>query len=242
MRVAIVEDEAIVARRLVRLVSRILGERLERLVHVSSLAEAEALLGRSWIDLLFLDLNLRGRDGFRLLADAVSRPFDTVVVSAHHDQALRAFEYGVVDFVPKPFDEARLAQAIHRVLDRGGPRRGGERAAAGRARYLAVRKAREVIPIAVAEVLFVRGAGDFAELHCRDGGVHLHQKTLQRLGEILPPAFERIHRSYIVDTEAIRAFRAEEGSRYFVRLEGGEEVPVSRAKARALRERLAGTG
>jgi len=235
MRVAIVEDEAVVARRLIRLVTRILGDRLERIDHLGSLAEARAHLGSSWIDLLFLDLNLRGRDGFRLLADAVSRPFDTVVVSAHHDQALRAFEYGVVDFVPKPFDEARLKLAIGRVLDRGDRRAGEHRGA----RYLAVRKAREVVPIPVSDVLFVQGAGDFSELHCRDGGVHLHQKTLTRLEGILPPEFERIHRSYIVDVRAICAFRAEEGSRYFVRLEGGHEVPVSRARAKALRTRFA---
>jgi len=238
MRVAVVEDEAIVARRLLRLISRILGGRLERLEHVSGLGEAESLLDRSWVDLLFLDLNLRGRDGFRLLADAASRPFDTIVVSAHHDQALRAFEYGVVDFVPKPFDEERLTRAIHRALDRGTGRRGETVREPGRARLLAVRKAREVVPIPVAEVLYVRGAGDFAELHCRDGSVHLHQKTLNRLESILPAAFERIHRSYIVDTEAIRAFRAEEGSRYFVRLDGGDEVPVSRALARAIRARF----
>jgi DNA-binding LytR/AlgR family response regulator len=90
----------------------------------------------------------------------------------------------------------------------------------------------------VSEVLFVQGAGDFSEIHCRDGGVHLHQKTLTRLEATLPVEFERIHRSYIVDVAAIRAFRAEEGSRYFVRLEGGHEVPVSRAKAKALRARL----
>jgi two-component system, LytTR family, response regulator len=239
MRVAIVEDEAVVARRLIRLVTKILGDQLERIDHLGSLSGARAHLGRSWIDLLFLDLNLRGRDGFRLLADAVSRPFDTVVVSAHHDQALRAFEYGVVDFVPKPFDQARLELAIGRVLDRGAGRDAVWAAARRGARYLAVRKAREVVPIPISEVLFVQGAGDFSELHCRDGGVHLHQKTLTRLEGILPTTFERIHRSFIVDVRAIRAFRAEEGSRYFVRLEGGQEVPVSRAKARALRARFA---
>ncbi|MEM7583074.1 MAG: LytTR family DNA-binding domain-containing protein [Acidobacteriota bacterium] len=234
MRVIVVEDEAVVARRLLRLLRKILGRELVSLAHHATLAAAAKHLNRHAIDVLFLDLNLSGRDGFELLADSVSRPFQTVVVSARHTEALRAFEYGVLDFVPKPYDEERLRAAVDRVRAVDAPVRERDQ----RTKYLAVRKRGEIVSIAISDVVFVKGADDFSELHCRDGSVHLHQKTLSALTRLLPPSFDRIHRSYIVDMEAVRSFRSEEGSRTFVRLASGEDLPVGRSRAKALRDRL----
>lgn len=234
MRVVIVEDEEIAAGRLMRLVPAILGEGLRSIDHAGSLEEARERLARGGdraVDLLFLDLNLHGDDGFRLLEEAAAGSFQTIVVSARHDQALRAFEYGVTDFVPKPYDEGRLRQAIDRVTRREGSLR-------SRLRILAVRRGSEITPIAVESVLFIQGADDYSELHCRDGSRHLHDKTLGALMHILPERFERVHRSFIVDTGAIESLRAEPGGRYFLRLTTGEEIPVGRSRYRDLRNRL----
>ncbi len=230
MRVVVVEDEAVVARRLLRLLGKILGDDLVSIDHVATLAAAIDHLDRHAVDVLFLDLDLSGQDGFELLADSVSRSFQTVVVSARHGEALRAFEYGVLDFVPKPYDEPRLRAAVERV-------KAGDSSGPGRTKYLAVRKRGEIVPIAVADVVYVQGANDFSELHCRDGSVHLHQKTLSALTRLLPAPFERIHRSYIANLDEVHSFRSEEGSRYFVRLATGEDLPVGRSRARALRDR-----
>ena len=118
MRVAIVEDEAVVASRLERLVTKVLGSRLESLKVLPSLPSARAFLRSSPLDVLFLDLNLNGKDGFSLLEEAVAGSFATIVVSAHHEQALRAFELGVTDFVAKPFVAERIAQSLARVEGR----------------------------------------------------------------------------------------------------------------------------
>lgn len=234
MRVVVVEDEGIAAGRLMRLVPAILGEGLRSIDHAGSLEEARELLARAGdaaVDLMFLDLNLNGDDGFRLLEEAAAGSFQTIVVSARHDQALRAFEYGVTDFVPKPYDEQRLRQAIARVTRR-------EESLRSRLRFLAVRRGSEITPVAVDSVLLVRGADDYSELQCRDGSRHLHGKTLSALMHILPDRFERVHRSFIVDTEAIETLRAEPGGRYFLRLTTGEEVPVGRSRYRRLRSRM----
>ena len=90
MRIAIVEDEAMVARRLERMIGAILSNCSIRVA--PTLHEALDLIRATPIDVLFLDLNLNGRDGFRLLEEAAAAPFQTIVVSAHHDQALRAFD------------------------------------------------------------------------------------------------------------------------------------------------------
>lgn len=231
MRVLIVEDEEMVARRLERLLRQLLAERALTLKRASSVASALAGLAEGDIDLLFLDLNLNGRSGFQLLGDAVSRSFQTIIVSAHEEQAIRAFEYGVTDFVPKPFTEARLLKALERVFTRDEPSR-------ETMRYLAVRRGGEIRPLRIDEVVYLQGAGDYAEIRCRDGSTHLHDKSLTALEHLLPASFLRIHRSYVANLAFVEALRSEPGTRYALALTTGEEIPVSRTRVAALRLRL----
>jgi len=188
VRLVVVEDEEVAAGRLIRLTEKILGPGQFSVTHKTTLEDALEHLEHHIVDLLFLDLNLDGRDGFRLLSLAAAGAFQTIIVSAQHDQALRAFEYGVTDFVAKPYDENRLRQAIQRVTSR-------EDFLKGRLRYLAVRKGAEILPIAVADVVFAQGADDYTEIHCGDGSKPLHNKTLSALEHLLPAQFQRVHRS-----------------------------------------------
>ena len=229
MKVLVVEDEAVVAKRLVRLLGRILGGSATIEIAAGFADAREAIRSRP-PGLLFLDLNLEGQDGFRLLEEAAASSFPTIVVSAHADQALRAFEYGVADFVAKPYDEARLRRAVE-----GLGRRAAHRADL---RFLAVRKAGGIDLVPVEKVVAIRGADDYSEICTREGGRHLHDKTLAALARQLPPPFERVHRSWIVNLDDAASLHARPGSRYFLRLRNGDEVPVSRERVRGLRERL----
>lgn len=231
MRILIVEDEPLLAQRLERFCREILGEKLESVRWASLWAEAAARLDESPIDLLLLDLNLHGRDGMQLLAASVAGSFHTVVVSANTDQALRAFEYGVIDFVPKPFSQERLALALRRASEK-------DARSAGAAKYLAVRKAGRVELIAIDEIVYAEGAGAYAELVLADGRRELHDKTLEKLQALLPPGFERIHKSYLVRWSAIKALYAQEGSRYEAELRSGLRLPVGRSRYKELRALL----
>lgn len=226
MKIAIVEDEAIVARRLERMIASMLAGCS---IHVApTLPAALELIRATPIDVLFLDLNLNGRDGFRVLEEAAAAPFQTVVVSAHHDQALRAFDYGVTDFVAKPWSEERLRTALARVASRE-PR--------GRAQTLVVRKGRELRTISANDIVFAQGADDYAELHAFDGSVHLHEKTLNTLETLLPAGFARVHRSYIVNLGRIRALRT--SPRMTLLMDDDSLVPVGRVYRDIVRERFA---
>ena len=231
MRIVVVEDEEIITRRLGRLIRKVLGDRITALDSASTLSGAVDLLDGARIDVVFLDLNLHGQDGFDLLEGAASRSFQTIVVSAKQDQALRAFEFGVTDFIPKPFDEARVRQALDRVTQR-------EPLLRRRLKYLAVRKAGQVVPISLEEVLYIQGADDYSEIHCHDGSQHLHDKRLRDLEQLLPEPFERVHRSYIVNLTRVRAYLSKPGSRYFLELMNGKELPVSRSRYRELKSRM----
>ena len=231
MRVLIVEDEPLLAQRLERFCREILGEKLESIRVATLLSEASARLDESPIDLLLLDLNLHGRDGMELLQASVAGSFHTIVVSANTEQALRAFEFGVIDFVPKPFSKERLASALARVTEREGR-------AAGAAKFLAVKKYGKVELVEIDRVLYVEGAGAYAELVLDDGKRELHDKTLEKLHALLPPGFERIHKSYVVRMSAVKALHAQEGSHYEAELKNGTRLPVGRTRYKELREKF----
>lgn len=233
MRILIVEDEVVIARRLERFTREIQGNQLSWLKLVDSLEAGLAELAKRPIDLLLLDLNLHGRDGFELLEQVVAGSFHTVVISAHTDRAIRAFEYGVLDFVAKPFDRQRLAHAFARFRD------GANRADYG-TRYLGLAKHGKVEMVAIDAVRYARGAGPYAELVLDDGRIELYGKSLDRLMMILPPSFERIHKSYIVNMDRALCIRTRPGSRYELELENRVVLPVGRTRARRIRAKLEG--
>lgn len=225
MHVVILEDEAIVARRLARLTREILGDALHSLHCVADLPSAARLLQDHRNALLFLDLNLAGQDGFEVLRQALAEPFQTVIVSANTDRAIEAFELGVIDFVAKPFSAERLTKAIDRV--RQGARQ-------EKARYLAVSLAGKVEMIPIASVVAIHGDDDYSSIEGGDGRRHLHKKTLTALECVLPQEFRRVHRSHIVNLQHVDRMLTLDGGARVILLKNGTRVPVSRAGAKAL--------
>ncbi|HEX2100997.1 MAG TPA: LytTR family DNA-binding domain-containing protein [Candidatus Synoicihabitans sp.] len=232
MRLLIVEDEPLIAQRLERYCRELLGETLSAVQRVAEFDAAQTWLQEHPIDVLLLDLNLAGADGMELLQLSVARSFHTIIVSANTDEALRAFEFGVIDFVPKPFSRERLGQALQRAttVDGRAPRA---------ARRVAVRKLGRVELVDVDDIIYVQGAGNYSELVLTDGRRELHDKTLERLAAVLPADFERVHRSFLVRMSAVRALHAREGSHYEAELRNGARLPIGRQRYKAIRERLA---
>jgi DNA-binding LytR/AlgR family response regulator len=230
MHVLIVEDEPMVARRLKRLTRSIFEEDV-RIEAADRLGSARDRLFEGTVDVLLLDLNLHGEDGFDLLKTSASGPFHTIVVSAYTDRAIEAFELGVLDFVGKPFGRERLAEAFRRL------RRPDARSEPP-AQYLAVRKGGDVVLVDVERVHYLQAAGSYSELVLRDGTTQLHDKSLSRLVALLPEDFVRIHRSYVARLSTIDRLQAHEGSRYDVVLADGTTLPVGRTRVETLRDRL----
>ncbi|MCY1041952.1 LytTR family DNA-binding domain-containing protein [Corallococcus sp. bb12-1] len=228
MRVLIVEDEPLAAQRLVRLCRELLGPDAPAAQACATLDEARDVLAGRGVELVLLDLHLTGDDGFELLTEAVAGAFHTVVVSANGDQALRAYELGVLDFVPKPYTAERLGKAFARVQGRS----------ASPLSALAVRKPRGIVLVSVADVSYVRAAGDYSDLVLRDGRTELSEKSLERLQVLLPSDFLRIHRSHLARVSEVVRLWTLEGSRTEVQLRDGTRLPVGRSRVEALRTRL----
>lgn len=192
---------------------------------------ARAYLDRHETDLLLLDLNLNGRDGFGLLREWVACSFQTIVVSANADRAIEAFEYGVLDFVPKPVCRERLEKALLRASEFQGP-------APTALRYFSVRHAGSFRLIEASDVLYLRGAGKYSELVLRDGSTVLHDKSLEQLSLILGPTYSRIHKSYLVELANIEKLKVQRGGKYQAILRSGHRLPVGRSRYVKLRDAL----
>lgn len=231
MRLLIVEDEASILDRLTRLTRAILGDRIQKLATATTLDEAQRALDREPFDALMLDLNLNGKDGFDLLKSLVARPFHTIVVSAYPQRAIEAYDLGVIDFVTKPFDEERLARSLDRAL-------GGSALRDHFAKFLAVKQAGRVELVPIEEIEYIRADGPCSIIVTASGQERRHDKMLKELGQILPPSFERAHKSYLVNLPAISGLASGGNRQSFVRFPSGRQAPLSRAKATELKARL----
>ncbi len=223
MKVLIVEDESRIAKRIERMTRDIFGNALQSLTHINTLHEALAFIDKNSLDLVLLDLNLNGDDGFDLLTTAVSESFHTIIISAYKDQAIAAFEYGVLDFVPKPFNRDRLEQAINRTNKKAN-------LTASTVKYLAVKKRQNIELIPIEDVIYIKGAGAYTELILSDGTKELHDKSLEKLEQLLSYAFERIHKSYLVKMSEVKEIIIKSGSKYIAGLKNGALIPIGRTK------------
>lgn len=231
MRVLIIEDEGRIAKRLERMTRNFFEQNLSDLTICDSLQKGLAFIGNNQIDVLLLDLNLNGENGFDVLESVVAGSFHTIVVSAYTDKAILAFAYGVIDFVPKPFDEHRLSMAFKRIASR-------VKQVENSMKFLAVKKAGNLRLIDIDDLLYIKGAGIYSELHLKNGNEELHDKSLDMLEQLLPASFERIHRSYIIPLEEVDKIIVESGSKYNLLLKNGEVLPVGRSRYKDLKNRL----
>ncbi|RAJ02337.1 LytTR family two component transcriptional regulator [Chitinophaga skermanii] len=231
MKLLIIEDEARIAKRIERMSRAFFGTQLQSLAIIDSLQEGITYIEQHAIDVLLLDLNLNGENGFTILESVVSRGFHTIIISANTDRAITAFTYGVLDFVPKPFDQNRLAQAFLRISQPSN-------ALQKNTKYLAIRKNGNIALIDVDDILYIKGAGIYSELYLKNGKQELHDKTLEKLAQLLPGNFERIHKSYIVPISQIQQLLVQPGSKYDAVLKTGEIIPIGRTRYHFLKERL----
>jgi two-component system LytT family response regulator len=202
-------------------------------------------------DVLFIDIQMPGLDGFDVVAALDRERLPAIVfVTAHDAFAIRAFEVDALDYLLKPVTRERLATALDRVRKVAGSDPGSYRgqvesllqrmapvrpAGVGR---LIVREVGEVIVIPVRDVDWIEGADYYARLHVGTKA-HLIRETLSSLEQRLDPArFMRIHRSMIVNLARVNRVQAEQRGDGIVTLMSGAKLKVMRSRRQALEQRL----
>ena len=227
LRILIVEDEYPSAEFTEQLCREILQTRLDSIAMVHDLTEALEHVEENTVDLCLLDLNLHGESGYRLLQTATAQSFHTIIISAYPDQAPEAFQYGVLDFIVKPFGKPRLREALARFGDRAETRDVNTK-------FLSVRTNDGHRLVEIGDILYMKAAGPYVELHSADGKKELLHKTMNRLEQILPAHFIRTHRSYFVNLNEIESFCHSGSGKYELSLKDQTILPLSRSKYRSL--------
>lgn len=229
LRVAIVDDEPLARSNLVALLAR--DPAIDVVAQCGGAEEAMAALPACRPDLVFLDIEMPECDGFTLLERLGSAPeFAIVFVTAHHRFALKAFEVGALDYILKPFDDARFFAVLARTKARmTGP---------GMSRRFLVRNGGALEVVQFADIDWIEASDYYSTLHA-GGRRHMLRRSLTELdGLLAAQGFCRIHRSAIVNLDRIAALDLRADGEYEAVLRSGQRLRISRSYRKAILDRL----
>ena len=202
---------------------------------------AVALIDRMRPDLVFLDVQLPEMTGLRVLESVRHAP-DVVFTTAYDQYALAAFEIGALDYLVKPFGRERFMKALARVQQRlggGGAPSAPERARAafapGFLSRLFARRGERIVPILANDIRRIAAQGDYAEVHTPAGTFLLHVSLKELQARLDPERFVQVHRSHIVNLDAIDHLKPYDERRLVLVLKEGGEIVASRAASERLR-------
>jgi len=191
-------------------------------------------------DVVFLDVQMPGMDGFEVLRALPKSELPSVIfLTAYEQHALRAFEVHALDYLLKPVDDERFAIALERarqITNNDCKLQMTERILRlldeNSGRYVSrfpVRIGSRIQVVLTDDIEWISAAGDYAELH-GGGRCHLLRETMNSLEQKLDPTqFLRIHRSRIVRMRSIRELRPIDNREYLVKLSDGSEHRSSRS-------------
>ena len=257
IRTLIVDDEPL-ARRGLEL--RLANEADIQIVrHCGNGEEAVRAVSELQPDLMFLDVQMPGLDGFSALRAIPASQLPLVVfVTAYDHYAIRAFEASAVDYLLKPIDDSRLHQALYRVRQQRRERDAdnhcarllnllgelsgkpsltlGEALQDGAAvrlgpgeQKLAIRDGGRTVRVDMAHIRWIDAAGDYMCIHT-DAETHILRATMRELEHQLDTRrFQRVHRSTIVNVDRVKSMRAHINGEYFLTLDCGHELKLSRS-------------
>ncbi len=246
LRVVIIDDEPL-ARDAIR---ALLEDDAEvRIVGEGTGVDGAVLVVRSKPDLMFLDIQMPEVDGFALLdqlgADAVPA---IIFVTAYDRYALRAFEVHALDYLLKPFDDRRFAQALRHAKELARGRRSGEadariaelleERATARRRFLVPARGKTVI-IDADQIDWIEAADYYVSLHA-GAATHLLRQTMDEIEKQLDPRkFVRVHRSAIVNVDRVREIHPLFRGDCALVLADGRRLKLSRSRRKEFEALLA---
>ncbi|KAA9131288.1 response regulator transcription factor [Marinihelvus fidelis] len=253
----IVDDEALARRGLRHRLDKRDG--IQIIGEARNGREAVEKIRQSHPDVVFLDIQMPGMNGFEVIRELRNDDLPAILfVTAYDEYAIDAFEVNAVDYLLKPIDDERLDQALEKVRSRLGRRRAqsqknlllrllgeltgqpipqvedlGDTLAGGlkpkELPKLAIRDGGKTTWVRQQDIEWIDAAGDYMCVHA-DGETHIMRKTMKELESELEADFlQRIHRSTIVNVNRVTAMQSHINGEYFLTLEGGHTVKLSRS-------------
>lgn len=270
IRTIVVDDEPLARRGL--LVRLAQFEHIEVIAECANGRDALDVIVAQKPDLVFLDIQMPGLNGFdvlRKVSQSVEQMPVVVFVTAYDQYAIRAFEVRALDYLLKPVDEDRLAQALERIsqalteqrekqqqsklVDLVAEMTGEDcedilrRLAEGQSltsdhypEHIAIKESGEITRVAISAIEWVDAAGDYMCIHAGNE-THILRRTMKELEkELNPKNFQRIHRSAIVNINQVEKLCSRQNGEYHLILQNGAELKVSRSYKDKIKQLILG--
>ncbi len=202
LRCLIVDDEYIARKILSDYVAKV--PELKLVAACSSALQVLHHIKKGEVDVLFLDIQMPDLTGLDFLKILPNRPA-TILTTAYPEYAVQSYELDVTDYLLKPIDFDRFYMAVAKVISLKKPivDRPSSTSSPEHADKLFIKADNKIIKVAFNEIVVINGDGPYVKIIAVDGRKIMSLQSMQKLEELLPKNFYRIHRSHIVNIDHI---------------------------------------
>ena len=196
-------------------------------------------------DLIFLDVQMPGMNGFDVLEEIDHEPY-IIFTTAYDQYAIKAFEKNAVDYLLKPLDEERFRLAVNRALKRKTVEKGDLQEliksfkAEGKnfESHIFVQKSEKLFNLPVEEIVYLEASGDYTVITTKNDQF-VSSSGIGKLEEIMDPdTFIRVHRSTIINLNYLKEIERHFNGGMVVKMQSGKSFPVSRTYAKLIRKKV----
>ena len=189
LKAMVIDDDALIREQVANFCADI--DTIDYCLKVEDGLSALNILNSESFDLIFLDLNMPKLSGEELIKH-LSESTKVLIISSETDFAVEAFNYNVVGYLLKPFDLSKFLQVISKIPTKDSAQKD----------FLFVKDGRSLVKVILKNLIYLKSESNYVQFVCDDNKV-LALKKLSDLEEELPDNFMRIHRSYIVNLNAV---------------------------------------
>ena len=222
---AIIEDEPLAQNILKKYIED--HPALELTAVCNNAEEAQKVLLRRDVELLFLDINLPKLSGISFLKTLPHQPL-VIFTTAYPEYAVEGFELDAIDYLLKPFSFERFLKAANKAVQQLNKKGIAEQNPS----FIFLKADKKVHKVNLDDILYIEAAGDYIKI-MTESGQYIVNDTLKSLQDELPPAqFIRVHKSYIISRNKIKFF---EGN--YVKV-GDADIPIGNSYKEEISTRL----
>ncbi len=196
-------------------------------------------------DLIFLDVQMPGMNGFDVLEEIDHEPY-VIFTTAYDQYAIKAFEKNAVDYLLKPLDQERFRLAVNRALKRKTVEHGDLEALLKSIKtgnknfetHIFVQKSEKLFNLPVEEIIYLEASGDYTIITTKNDQF-VSSSGIGKLEEIMDPdTFIRVHRSTIINLNCLKEIERHFNGGMVVKMQSGKSFPVSRTYAKQIRKKV----
>ena len=200
----------------------------------TSVTQAKSYLETHLVDLVFLDINMPGKSGFELLQELEEAPH-VIFVTAYDQFAIKAFEVNALDYILKPINKDRLADAINKIKNHESLLKAKEEKLSIDKRIF-IKDGDKCFFIPLSEVFLIESVGNYARVYYGNKKPLLH-KSLNYLEEKLPDThFFRAGRQHIINIHFIKNIHPFFNNTLQVEMQNGEKIDISQRQSVRFKE------